>query len=325
MTSKIFKCGNSRLLSAGCARAAGFGWPTWTSALHIESVAGATDIVAPTSRSATEAQDADRRRTAAPKILGITARSTWIVLLCLLLSTPDPVRAADAKPDGAANGQRRLNVLFIGNSMTWFGNMPRTVAELAGKMDPPAQVNVVLSCQAMNTTPGHAKEGSATRNAIAYKVNKGGTGNLLGMLDHQNYCFQPALTIAWLEQSLAKEPGNVQHKEDILFLKKRMDSLKSQQDPRWDVVVIQPWRENDVEKMSANVKVLQDDLAKAAPGARVILYMDVSGMDGDGGVQTHKKVSNAMTVYRQLALRNGVAVAPAALACLHVNREKPES
>jgi hypothetical protein len=227
-------------------------------------------------------------------------------------------------PPPAAPAKTSLNVLFVGNSMTWFGNMPRTVAELAGKMDPPVQVNIVLSCQAMNTTTGHAREGSPTRNAIAYKVNKGGTGNLLGMIDHQNYCFQPELTIAWLERTLANEPKNEQCKADLLFLKKRLDSLKSQQDPRWDVVVIQPWRESDVEKMAANVKVLQDDLAKAAPAAKVILYMDVSGMDRDGGVQTQKKIDETMAVYRQLALRNRVAVAPAALTCLHVNREKPE-
>lgn len=256
------------------------------------------------------------------KTLNISRLRTGLLWAILFLIV-SPIWSAEPAP--ATTGSKTdLNVLFIGNSMTWFNNMPRTVAELAAQMSPPVQVNIVLSCQACNTTTGHACEGSPTRNAIAYKSNKGGTGNLLGMVDHQNYCFQPALTIAWLEQLLAREPGNKQCKEDLLFLQKRMDSLKSQSDPRWDVVVIQPWREMDVQKVSTNVRTLQDDIAKAAPGAKVILYMDVSDLDRDNSVQTHRSISEEMAVYRQLALNNGVTVAPAALTCLHVNGERPE-
>lgn len=50
--------------------------------------------------------------------------------------------------------------------MTWFCNMPRTVAELAEKMDPPVQVHVAMAVGAMNTLKKtHSIENSRARNA----------------------------------------------------------------------------------------------------------------------------------------------------------------
>jgi hypothetical protein len=201
-----------------------------------------------------------------------------------------------------------LKVLFIGNSMTWFCNMPRTVAELAERLDPPVRIHAVLSCQACNTLPGHVKEGSPSRRAIA------------GEIDQQRKRKQEEAS--FLEAEVKARPDDLLAKADLARLQADLKALEGQ--PKWDLVVIQPWGGDDTKDQAAfaaNVKIIQEEIAKSSPGARVILYMDPTRRFDS--VKQEPSVRAAMAAYRNLARSNQVEVAPAALTGLLINRERP--
>jgi len=259
----------------------------------------------------------------------ITVR--WALLLCLVLATlvvyAADVPPADVPPVAApptAQAKTDLNVLFIGNSMTWFCNMPRTVAELAEQMDPPVHLHAALAVGACNTLANpHVKEGSGARRAIA--------GDITG------YLKEKAVEITWLQKTLAAEPDNAQNKADLARLQADAKALAGK--PKWDVVVLQPWGGEDVKDAAAfaanvkilqdditksfNVKILQDDITKSLPDARVIMYMEPTRrMDNARG---EKVVRNSvLPAYRQLMVSNKVEVAPAALAGALICKEKPD-
>jgi hypothetical protein len=238
----------------------------------------------------------------------LVARRSLAVLLAFLWAGA-AVRAADPTPNATRPAKRDLNVLFIGNSMTWFCNMPRTVAELAEKMEEPVRIHVVLSCQACNTLPGHARENSPSRRAIA--------GDIAEQVKRMKS------ELAWTEKACQDKPDDALLRADGARLLATVKALEAK--PKWDIVVIQPWGGDDTRDpnaFTANVKVLQDDIARSSPGARVIMYMDPTRrMDS---ARNEKSVRDAMAVYRQLAASNKVEVAPAALTCLLINKEKPE-
>ncbi|MEI7834322.1 MAG: hypothetical protein WCJ56_14130, partial [bacterium] len=77
------------------------------------------------------------------------------------------VHAADPTPMDTPVVKTDLNVLFIGNSMTWWNHMPRLVADLAIAMDQPVRVFPIMAVSPGMTLDGHLKEGSLARRAIA--------------------------------------------------------------------------------------------------------------------------------------------------------------
>ena len=165
---------------------------------------------------------------------------TAAIALAVALSAI-PLRARAAEPNAPV--KRDLNVLFIGNSMTFFCNMPRTVAELAEKMDPPVRINAVLSCQACNTLPGHAKDGSPSRRAIA--------GDLADQLKTM------AGEIAFLEALTKAGPDNALAKADLARLRAAVKALEGK--PTWDVAVIQPWGGDDRKDPAAEQFIGDDE------------------------------------------------------------------
>jgi hypothetical protein len=233
--------------------------------------------------------------------IGIAAFALTVTSFALPIRTRAAETNAPAKQD--------LNVLFIGNSMTFFCNMPRTVAELAEKMDPPAYVHAALSCQACQTLSGHVKDGSPTRRALA------------GEIAEQRKRMQAEAS--FLESEVKARPDDVLAKADLARLQRDLKALEGK--PKWDVVVIQPWGGDDSRDpaaFAANVKTLQEAIAKSSPGARVVLYMDPTRRFDS--VKQEKSVRAAMEAYRDLARSNRVEVAPAALTGLLINRERPE-
>jgi len=212
---------------------------------------------------------------------------------------------------GTSATKSELNVLFIGNSMTWFCNMPRTVAELAERMDPPVQVHVVLAVGACNTlAKPHVQEGSTARKAIAGDVGA---------------CLQAKTAeVTWLRKTIAAGPTNAMPEADLVRLQGDIKALEGK--PKWDVVVIQPWGSEDVKDQAAfaaNVRILQDDIAKSSPGARVVIYMDPTHrMESARQEKNVREV--VLPAYRQLAVNNKVEVAPAALTGQLICRERPD-
>jgi hypothetical protein len=239
----------------------------------------------------------------------ISSLALWAVVLGLMLGAL-LAHAADAPPAGPPP-KTDLNVLFIGNSMTWFCNMPRTVAELAEQMDPPVRLHVAMAVGACNTLANpHVREGSAARKAIA--------GDVAGFVKGKTS------EIAWLEKTVAAEPDNPLLKADLARLQDDAKALAGT--PKWDIVVLQPWGGEDVKDaaaFAANVKILQDDIAKSSPGARVIMYMDPTRRM-DSARQEKDVRGKVLPAYRQLVTTNGVEVAPAALAGALICKEKPE-
>jgi hypothetical protein len=208
-----------------------------------------------------------------------------------------------------AAAKQDLNVLFIGNSMTWFCNMPRTVAELAEKMDPPVRLHAALSCQACNTLRGHVRDGSPTRRAIAGEI-----GEQLKKM---------AVEIAFLESEVKARPDDALAKADLARLHADVKALEGR--PAWDIVVIQPWGGDDSKDpaaFAANVRTLQEEIARQSPGARVIMYMDPTRRFDSA--KQEKSIRAAMEAYRDLARSNQAEVAPAALTGLLVSQERPE-
>ena len=231
-------------------------------------------------------------------------------LLCFLFLIVCPVWSADPVTPTSAT-KTDLNVLFVGNSMTWFCNMPRTVAELAEKMDPPVHIHAAMTVGACNTiAKSHAPENSNARRSIA--------GNIDGVQK------KIAAEIAWLPTAITAEPDNALLKRDLARLQSDAKALSGK--PIWDIVVIQPWGGEDVKDavtFAANVKILQDDIAKSSPNARVIMYMDPTRRM-DSARQEKSVRETVMPAYRQLAASNRVEVAPAALTGQLICKERPD-
>jgi hypothetical protein len=268
---------------------------------------------------------AGRRRTPVSKsihlllMVGVLACAAAAMAMGAVVAVP--LRAANAQGSTTrqANGpgsaprpaaaKQDLNVLFIGNSMTWFCNMPRTVAELAEKMDPPVRIHAALSCQACQTLPGHVKDGSPTRRAIAGDIS-----------DQRR---QMEAEVAFLASAPQAKPDDALARADLARLQAHVKALEGR--PAWDIVVIQPWGGDDTKNpaaFAANVRILQDEIAKSSPGARVIMYMDPTRRFDSA--KQEKSIRAAMEAYRDLARSNQVEVAPAALTGLLVSQERPE-
>jgi hypothetical protein len=236
---------------------------------------------------------------------------TLTVMFTTCAAVANPLWAGNVHENATrpAETKRDLNVLFIGNSMTWFCNMPRTLAELAEKMDPPVRIHAVLSCQACQALSGHVKEGSPTRRAMA------------GEIEEQRMRMQAEAY--FLESAVKARPDDILAKADLARLQGDLKALQGK--PKWDVVVIQPWGGDDSKDpaaFAANVKTLQEEIAKSSPGARAIMYMDPTRRFDS--VKQEKSVRAAMEAYRDLAGSNRVEVAPAALTGLLINKERPE-
>jgi hypothetical protein len=119
--------------------------------------------------------------------------------------------------------------------------MPRTVAELAEKMNPPARIHAALSCQAGQTLSGHVKEGCKTRQAIA------------GEISEQVKKMQAEAS--FLESAAKARPDDALAKADLARPQADLKALEGT--PKWDVVVIQPCGGDDTKDQAADAATSQ--------------------------------------------------------------------
>ncbi|MEI7833599.1 MAG: hypothetical protein WCJ56_10430 [bacterium] len=230
-----------------------------------------------------------------------------LITLFLVGTLAGIVHAADPITVDAPVVKTDLNVLFIGNSMTWWNHMPRLVADLAAAMDPPVRVFPIMAVSPGMTLDGHLKEGSLARRAIA-----GDIATQRAYLTKEMQWYQQEAVAHGKDAAIAQNAARI---AELL----RVTDGK----PKWDVVVIEPWGSDtaDAKILSKKIRQLQDMISVSSPGARVIIYMVEQEKLGGN---TDEVIRRRMSVYKELAATNNVQVAPAALACLLINMERPK-
>jgi hypothetical protein len=221
----------------------------------------------------------------------------------LLLAGSLAVQAADAGRTATAPAKRELNVLFIGNSMTWWNHMPRLVAELAANLHPPVQVRPVMAVSPAMTLDGHLKEGSLARRAIA--------GNIEAQ---RNYLTKEMQWYREEAKASENDPVLLQNADKIAA---QLQALKDK--PKWDIVVIEPWGNDtqDADTLSDKVATLQREIAKTSPKARVFIYM----VEYERDRESDDTLQTRMQVLREVERRNKCEVAPVALTIRNINKD----
>ena len=178
---------------------------------------------------------------------------TLLVTVVLLPAVAgDGLQAADAKEPSQ---QRALNVLFIGNSYTARHNLAQVVKAMAEAGSPGLTVNVSTVIYGGRRLVDHWRLG--TQNFVR--------------LDALTEAEERA-TIASLEEALAKDPKDG-HARNALGRHRRLLAELESQRTRWDVVVLQSYRDDLQGEASlyAGYAPKFAELAKAQV-ARVILY-----------------------------------------------------
>lgn len=228
-----------------------------------------------------------------------------VVLLPALAG--DGLQAADAKEPSQ---QRTLNVLFIGNSYTARHNLAQVVKAMAEAGNPGLTVEVSTVIYGGRRLVDHWRLG--TQNFVRLHA--------LTEADQR-------ATIASLEETLAKNPED-DHARSALGRHRRLLAELESQRTRWDVIVLQSYRDDLQGDASPYVEYAPKfaELAKAQ-GARVILYETTPNTQNAEPLTEAPDPVPIMEKARAiaaLARRIDAAAAPMSLVGLRCQTERPD-
>jgi hypothetical protein len=229
----------------------------------------------------------------------------WAVLTFLLLATGAPATA-----DGPARVNKELSLLFVGNSFTHRGGMPKVVAELTEAGNPELRLK-------------HLAFGGS--GASIQRHWKGRTA--LGLITLASLTKEERdKTLKSFRGSLAKDPDDAMAKNGLRIYRILLRQFRPDADYwKWDFVALQKYEATDgymeyAEKFAAEIK---------ARGGRPILYLTATGK----GAMNAKPLAeppgpdvvwNDAKVFAEFADRIGAAVAPMPAVALHCNRVRPD-
>jgi hypothetical protein len=104
----------------------------------------------------------NRRRHDLPKTVCPLALA-WCLLLLLLGLGRNPLRASDQPTAEGARPSREWNVLMIGNSYTYFNNLPRLLEQMGLSDQPPRRVHCTMITAGGATLEQHWAQGKALK------------------------------------------------------------------------------------------------------------------------------------------------------------------
>jgi len=230
-----------------------------------------------------------------------------VVVVLLPAVAGDRLQAAEAEKPFE---QRTLNVLFIGNSYTARHNLAQVVKAMAEAGNPGLTVNVSTVIYGGRRLVDHWRLG--TQNFVRL---------------HALTEAEERATIASLEETLAKDPEDG-HARSALGRHRRLLAELESQRTRWDVIVLQSYRD-DLQggaSLYAGYAPKFAELAKAQ-GARVILYETTPNTQNAEPLSEAPDQASVMEKARAiatLARRINAAVAPMSLVALRCQTERPD-
>ncbi|WP_417383376.1 hypothetical protein [Gimesia sp.] len=202
-----------------------------------------------------------------------------------------------------------MNVLFIGNSYTARHNLAQVVKKMAEAGNPNLTFNPTTVIYGGRRLVDHWNLGS--QNVVKL---------------HELTAEEEKQTIASLEKD-AKDPKN---RYAAAALKRHQQLLKEldEEHPKWDVVVLQSYRDdlNGADSLYAQYAPRFADLAKKQ-GARVILYETTPNTQNAKALQKAPESAAVMKKAKTiaaLAKQIDASAAPMSLAGFHCQTERPD-
>lgn len=227
---------------------------------------------------------------------------TWSLICLCLLSTGAP-RAV------VAEEKQTLNVLFIGNSYTARHNLAQVVKQMAEAGNPGLSFKPTTVIYGGRRMVDHWNLGS------------------------QNFVKLHSLTRAEEEQTIAELKKAAQDKENRharAALKRHQQLLKEldQPHPKWDVVILQSYRDDVKGDPSLYAQYAPKFAALAkAQGARVILYETTPATQNKNPLRTAPDAEPVMKKAKAiaaLAKQLDASAAPMSLVGLYCQQERPD-
>ncbi len=211
---------------------------------------------------------------------------------------------------GIAQEKKTLNVLFIGNSYTARHNLAKTVKALAEEADPALSFNPSAVIYGGRTLSDHWQLG--TQNVV----------NL-----HALTADEVNASLATLKAGFENAKLNGYAKGAITRQKKLLEEV-GKPHPKWDVVVLQSYRDDIEGDPSKYAKFAPKfaELAKAQ-GAKVILYETTPTTQNAKALTAAPDpapVQKKATAIAKLAKETGATAAPTSLAALKCQTKRPD-
>jgi hypothetical protein len=221
-----------------------------------------------------------------------------ILVLVFCAGLPTAAQAAETKP---------LNVLFIGNSFTHRGGMPKVVKELAEAGNPGLRFEHIAFGGSGASIQRHWKGRTALGLITVASLTKE----------------EREKTLQSFRDTLAKDPDDAMAENGLRVYRILLRHLRADADLRkWDFVALQKYEATDgfmeyAEKFAAQIK---------ARGGRPILYLTTHKMNAKPLAEPPGPdvVWNDSKVFAEFANRIDVAVAPMPAVALHCNRVRPD-
>jgi len=238
-------------------------------------------------------------------------RKTLLSMATMLVATIlVPSVSPAAEPSRQAAQQKKLNVLFIGNSFTACHNLSQVVKAMAEAGDPSLCFDVTTVLYGGRRLVDHWRLG--TPNFVRISELTAG---------------EEQATVKSLEEMIAKDPKD---KYAVSALARHRDLSKSLESKRkkWDLVVLQSYRDDMEGEKSLYVEYAPKyaELVKAQ-GGRVVLYETTPTTQNSKPLTAPPdpaKVIEKAKVIAALAKRIDAIVVPMSVVALHCQTIRPD-